>query len=263
MNLDAYQTSYGLVGVFDILGYQEIIANNLIQYSAEIIRSLIGMPDKVKERLLEMLRARATNEGTEEKVAKIAEQFLAEMQKKMKTVIISDSIILAMPSGSKDKINIGGLVPFLMTVSYLLRHSFDAGFPLRGAIDYGDFYIEDYTFAGIPFVKSFSLMNRLGLSGCVLTKDLEGQIGVHASELPYSDLLFPYIVPFNDGEETQHLLVDWLSPFPQWGEVPSDIRQYIVTKFSALNKKVRRNVLPKIDNTEMMLRYIVATKYKK
>ena len=243
------ETTTGLIGFFDILGYQEIIANNAVVQAAEIIKgSLKGMPERAAAEMVQALKG-----GDPQRAA-------AALNQKMKRLIISDTIILALPLESKDAINSFELWHFLSLSSYMLRRSFDAGLPLRGAIDYGEFYTEDYTFAGKPFVDSFSLARRLELSGCALTKALRSKIEEPTPSSVLSLVLFPYTLPFNDGTEGDHLVLDWLSPFPEWGEKPQDLRQYIVSKFFSLNKVVRKNVLPKLENTEIMLRYREASK---
>lgn len=240
----------GFVGLLDILGYREFLRNNDIQFVVKTIENLlIPMPKAVKKQLLGHLEDIKVSGTTDKKIKKLAIDTLSNFQKKIKTLIISDTIILTMPA---DPIELYGLV---ITISYLLRHSFDAGLPLRGAIDYGEFYIKENVFAGKPFIEAYELSNRLEMSGCVLTDGLKDRIGKPTSELPNSLNLFPYKVPLKAGKEAEHLVVDWLSPFVQWGEVPPDLRQYVVSKFSAFNKQVSSNVLPKIDNTEMILHY--------
>jgi hypothetical protein len=245
----------GFVGFLDILGYREFLRNNDIQLVVTIIKSLlVPMPKMVGQQLLGHFEDIEVSGTTDRKIKKVAIKTFKDSHNKIKTLIISDTIILTMPA---DPIEVFG---FVFTISYLLRHSFDAGLPLRGAIDYGEFFIEDNVFAGKPFVESYELSNRLALSGCVLTEGLKDRIGKSASEPPNNSLLFPYKVPLNDGKEADCLVVDWLSPFVQWGEVPLDVKQYIETKFSAFGKQIKSNVRPKIDNTEKILRDRETTK---
>jgi hypothetical protein len=247
------RTEKGMVGFFDVLGYQSIIDNNKISDAASILsKSFTRIPEKVKKRLAESLV-----DGKE---------IYKTLQGRMRIIIISDSIVMAIPflpsDGKKPeeekKVNFANryqLFYFLLSASFLLRMAFDAGFPLRGAIDYGEFYIEDHTFAGRPFINAFRIANQLEMSGCIATKEAETEFRRHLEEDPINDIFFSYLVPLKNNENKRWLTLKWLCPFPEWGESPKDIRQYIVDKFHAHNKDVPRDVFPKIDNTEMILRY--------
>ncbi len=58
---------------------------------------------------------------------------------------------------------------FLRRAAYLCRKMFEFGLPVRGGIDFGDFYQEGGSFAGTPFVEAEELSGSLELSACVFT----------------------------------------------------------------------------------------------
>lgn len=248
--MEELKTEQGMVGFFDVLGYQSIIDNNKISDAARILsESFIRIPGKVENKLSESLK-------------ETRKALYEEIQKRMKFIIISDSIVIAIPFLPLDekkpevkKVNGIQLFYFFTTVSLLLHTSFDEGFPLRGAIDYGEFYIQDRTFAGRPFINAYRLANRLEISGCVLTKEAETEFRNCVEKDAMDYLFFSYLVPLKNNENKRCLALKWLCPYGDWGEPPKDIRQYIADKFHAHNKDVPRDVFPKIDNTEMILRY--------
>jgi len=92
------------------------------------------------------------------------------------------------------------------------------------------------------------------MSGCVVTKEAETEVRNYLGQ-DVDDYFFSYLVPLKNNENKRCLALKWLYPIADWGEPPKDIRQYIVDKFHAHNKDVPREVFPKIDNTEMILRY--------
>jgi hypothetical protein len=246
------KTEKGMVGFFDVLGYQNIIDNNKISDAAHILsESFTRIPERVENKLSESLKE--------------SKKTYELIKDRMKFIIISDSIIIAIPflRLTEDEKNLElvkkgnefQLLYFFISASFLLHLSFDEGFPLRGAIDYGEFYVQDRTFAGKPFINAYRIANRLEISGCVLTKEAETEFRNYVKKDTIDDFFFSYLVPLKNNESERYLTMKWLCPFKELGEPPKDIRQYIVDKFHAHNKDVTRDVFPKIDNTEMILRY--------
>src|SRR5208337_3479878 len=109
----------GLVAFFDILGYQDIINNNLIDDVAKIISDIIlGLPEDAKKMLLEQFSQNKKLAG--------------DISSKINTRIISDSIILAceVPQNSSESIVGAHWCIFLVYASTLCFKSFDKGLPI-------------------------------------------------------------------------------------------------------------------------------------
>lgn len=246
----------GLVAFFDILGYQDIINNNLIEEVAKIIsETLIKLPDSAKVLLLE---------GWHEDDKKVQES-LKEVFKHIEYRVISDSILVVCEIPEEKDAELIYWSFFMAYTVALLLVSFDKGLPLRGAMDHGEFFLDSNCFAGKPIINCYRLSNRLELSGCVLTEHCEkvfekiihsysdkvGENAAKAMKDILKRIVMPYLVPLKGGEEKLMTLV-WRRRTEEAKKM--DVRQYIVKSFQAHNKDVSINVFPKIDNTEVMIR---------
>ena len=229
------KTQNGLVGYFDVLGYQNIIDNNKIADAARILsESLLKIPEAAKRSL----------ETTPD---------MKDLLGKVNWLMLSDSIILTMSSESVDQDEFAWFI-FLGFASRLLRESFDNGFPMRGAVDVGEYYVEDRSFAGKPFVNSYRLAYQIEFSGCVLTDNAAKEIEkIKQSETLFGSLFFRYLVPLKNNRTERRLVLNWLRPFSDWGEHPNNLREYVIGSFHAHNKDISPEVIQKIDNTEMLL----------
>ena len=89
-----------------------------------------------------------------------------------------------------------------------MRNTFDAGLPLRGVIDVGDFYIEEHSFAGKPIIRAVREVHEMEAAGCMLTdaagatfdNDVaawtESQQDKGVGMRNYvSQVVFPYVMP--------------------------------------------------------------------
>lgn len=242
----------GLVGVFDVLGYQNIIESNEIEDVSKIVLEILtNLPNIVIDTLTHLISSEDSR------------SFFSKEKENLKPLIISDTILLSIsidPNASPEN-KVSSWVIFLLYSAMLLRSAFDKGLPLRGAIDSGDFFRHDNCFAGKPMVSAYNLANQLQFSGCVLTPKVEEEF---KKDLKQADkglrnaiqyLCFPYLAPQKNNEEKKLLLVNWLKPLDDWKELPDDIRQYVVLAFHDHNKDVSKKDIPKLEHTEIILRY--------
>lgn len=235
----------GLVAFLDILGYQDIINNNLIEEAAKIVSDiLLNIPTDTKKKIIEVFKD----------VDPDTKGLMTKMLDKIDHRVISDSILLVfeMPEVEKELKESFWLV-FIVYVGELLRHSFDKGLPLRGAIDYGDFFLEANSFAGRPIINCYRLGSDMEISGCVLTSNcamaLKELIPDFASSDVLQNALLLYLVPLKEGKEERLWTVAWLDEKPK-----KDFRHQVIKAFQGHNKDITRDVYSKIDNTEVMLR---------
>jgi len=231
----------GLVAFLDILGYKNIITNNEINIVAELITDiLIELPNTSFEKL---------NAINTDPVASKRQQLEVNS---IDSIIVSDSILLTMeidptfPIGKKFVKSIF----FISCVSQLLKTAFDSGLPLRGAIDYGEFFIKNNTFAGVPIVNSYHLGERLNLSGCALTNECSNEMNYWAENLKdtYNPICFNCITQLKN-EDVQLDQVNWYMPFPGWGENNENIFKYVLDKFGSHKKNIDDRVREKMHNT--------------
>lgn len=242
----------GLVGIFDILGYQYIIDTDKINDAADLIsNTLLTLPQNKADELRAYFK-----DGREA-------DYYYLTKENLKWRIFSDTILLSFTFTLKEHPDFASMDYkfFLHYVSLLLRSAFDAGLPLRGAIDYGKFYIKENCFAGKPIINSYRLSQKLQLSGCAMTKelqefltDIESAEALKQVEFPF---VLPYLVPLKENIPEKLRLINWLCPLPDW-KITCDLRQYVAEKFYAHNKDIPREALPKLENTEMTLRYFLS-----
>lgn len=245
----------GLVGVFDILGYQNIIDNNEIENVSKIVlETLTNLPNTVKDTLTHLISDEASR------------NFFIKENDTLKSLIISDTILLSLSvdSNASPENRVSNWAIFLLHAAMLLRLAFDNGLPLRGAIDSGNFFINGNCFAGRPIVNAFRLANQLQFSGCALTPKVEEEFkkDLNQTNKDFQNairyLFFLYLTPQKNNEEEKLLLVNWLKPLDDWKDLPNDIRQYVVLAFHDHNKNVSKKDIPKLENTEIILRYSIS-----
>ncbi len=152
----------GFVGFFDILGYQAIIGNNEISKASKIISEVIvNLPTRTSDLLISLLKKKETQD------------LFDSAYKKIDAKLISDSILLSLevPESTSAK-SIGLLTfSFLSYSSQLIRQAFDKGLPLRGAIDYGEFFFSGNCFAEKPIINCYRIGSQMDVVGCVITED--------------------------------------------------------------------------------------------
>lgn len=239
----------GLVGFFDILGYQQIIDNNDIAIAARLISTaIISLPGKVKSVLTGRFSA-----GNRSAI----ESDLSAIECR----VISDSIVATCPQTGKTPAEIHwNNILFVTYCAQLLRSSFDAGLPLRGAIDYGEYYLDKDCFAGQPIIDAYRLSCRLPFSGAVATPkcakliDESTESGKPILDRFVSALLFPMTVELKNMGSQKLYLLNWISPFSDWGTPPNDIRTFVYTSFHAHNKDIGDSARYKAELTELTIR---------
>jgi len=249
--MEELKTAKGLVGFFDILGYKNIIRNEQIEYTANIISKIIKkLPQITKDKIVKDF---AETFNMEE--AKAENLYDAHID----WMVFSDTILIFSEISDDSVWQRRNLIAlqFLAFSGNLLGLSFDEGFPLRGCISYGPYFYEDLCFAGKPIVDAYELAQKMEFCGCGFTEEAEKFFnGLYwDTDSSFKDMyrlfLFDYLAPLKDSEE-RILLINWLF-FKK--EKPQDIRQYLVKAFHAHKKEVPRVVLPKIENTEIILRH--------
>ncbi|MHA2032708.1 MAG: hypothetical protein ACW99Q_25340, partial [Candidatus Kariarchaeaceae archaeon] len=164
----------GLIGFFDILGYQQMLLNNEVERTSHLIVDVIAnIPPEVVKNLLGD-HSLIEEEGL--KTRQYLDKFWTDIiTEEIGWLLFSDSILVSLPLDlSEDRFFYGvRFFAFLHVCAFLTRQMFDKGLPLRGALSYGDFFIQDTYFAGQPIIESYQASESLELSGCVLTKSFE------------------------------------------------------------------------------------------
>jgi len=271
----------GIICCIDILGYQNIINTNQIEYVSNLISDTIStIPKNVQEIVGNYFKDAVV--GTDH--LKESVEAVDFLNKKIKYLSISDTILVSLsmkdfakPSGFEETtiatVEMTAWILYLVNIATLQRIYFDAGLPVRGAIAYGEFYISENNFAGKPIIDSYVQAQKLNFSGCALTVQC-GELMLAKiakwSDLLQNDtfkmfdgLLVPYSAPLKGSSYKRLLLVDWLNnSVKNASDIPQDIGQYINTAFHDHNKEIDDTVISKIENTERILRWMKEKKWK-
>ena len=238
----------GFVGFFDILGYQDIIDNNDIENASKVVSDILEtLPTKTASGVVSLAAERS----------KAAVQLQIDV---IQARLISDSILLAMPvsTTSPDIEKMRGVAVFLFYAAKLMRLAFDNGLPLRGAIDFGDFFLSSQCFAGKPIIDCYRLASRLQLVGCAITHKCAAHIRELAKKTNRpevaTNLMFPCLAILKGGTTEKYIMLDWYFPYADWDPIEQDVRSSIIKSFHAHNKDISPEAMQKIDNTEIIIR---------
>jgi hypothetical protein len=243
----------GVVGVFDILGFKGYLRND---------------PDvRSKHTLQVLLEINAAVSGRIKRRVPEAEALVNEMSWSN----FADSILFAMPySETKDEQRAGieqrkrWLTCLLWSV-VLLDHMFDQGLPIRGAISFGRFFFHKSKncFAGRAFLEAHELEERINLSGAVLHESAEAEFRTLTESFKSGDgiyvynILLDYLVPEKGACKKRLVLNQWALSDKHDNE---DIAQLAAEAFWKHGKDIDDGAAQKLRNTEMLLRFVVATK---
>ena len=210
----------GFIGFFDLLGYKDFIRNNQLK---EVVQ-------KVRDILLECQRSQKRIEGLEY----LFDQDICEH------VIFSDTILICSNTTGEPSATL-----FTSFCASLVNGLFWAGFPVRGALAAGEFFVESkqgsISLAGAPIVEAHEIEECLDFAGCVVAPSAEPFL---------NQKCFPYDAPINvpnKGFQKQRLFALNALSYSDDGREIS--RQIVIDKFGAHNKRIGVEVLPKINNT--------------
>lgn len=157
-------TQSGLVGFFDILGYQNLLEKNEPEDMAQSVLPILTHIDTtVKKGLPKIFH---TEKEAEQELS------LIKIIDSIKWLVFSDSILITMPlEDTIDRESSRRWTAFMSLCISLQGSMFKAGLPLRGAITHGKFVIQDTFFAGRAIVEAYKFCNKLDLAACVFTNN--------------------------------------------------------------------------------------------
>ena len=261
----------GLVGFFDILGYQNLLERNEPEDIAEKVLPLLTQINntvvKDIEKVIESIFSREAIVGKHkpEVVEDFKKHIIEKILKNINWLIFSDTILVTLPV--EKPTGKGGAFAeefetffkwffFLLSCVQLQSVLFDSGLPLRGAIAYGKFYVADKCFAGKTIVEAYKTCGSLELSACVISDSASAEIEKleilaqkHKSQLCGS-VVYEYLVPMKDGEKRMFTLA---APYVNQAlSVDAQVRE----AFWGYNKDISREVHLKVSNTEQWLRFL-------
>lgn len=243
----------GLIGFFDILGYQSFLDNNSnseIETARNVLKIITELPDEVKKTL-------NTIASKSEETKKYAVIFNDHLKK----LVFSDTIVFTLEYEKNDDENTKRIARkcMLLAGASLAKKMFYSGLPLRGVIHEGEFIVEKNCFAGKAVVESYRLCEELDFSGLVCTDDLKKNID--ASYEPIPKFLFEYLTPFKNEKEKKLLNINWIYFIADTDEFKNgfrnDVDNRVLRSFWAHGKDCPISVDGKIRNTTKSLRKMI------
>lgn len=255
----------GIIGFFDILGYQSFMENNenVAGATAErVLNFIVNLENNIPEFIL-------LNISRNYKIVK-------KLLNEIKFLVFSDTILLTSTYVKNDDLDrkIDKWALFLVASLHLNRWMFEYGLPLRGVITIGNFLIKEHCFAGKPIVDAYKMCHDLDLAACVMTDNAYQEVTnlINSSKRKKIKKLLnasivEYLIPRKGGKEeklpTLNLLTfRGLKPKSKKSNVKSKdnkigIRQFVFNSFWEHNKDIPQEALNKVANTEQYLRYII------
>lgn len=112
----------------------------------------------------------------------------------------SDAIFLYTEDDKEDT-----LKEFIITLNLLFAQSIIRGFPLRGALTYGDLYVKGNIVVGEPLIKAYQLEGRQEWSGLIVDCAIVPQL---QSELRNEKLIVDHSVVLKDQGNNNNLVVE-------------------------------------------------------
>lgn len=263
-NMTDHKSQYGIIGFFDILGYQSFLENNediAGVVTEKVLNFMVNLKKYIPTRILKIF-------GNSEAVK--------PMLNEIKFLVFSDTILLTCTYVKDDDLDrkIDKWVLFLIASLTLNRWMFEYGLPLRGVITTGSFLVKEHCFAGKSIIDAYKLCHDLDLAACVMTDNAYQEVTnlINSSKRKKIKKLLnasivEYLIPRKGGKEeklpTLNLLtLRGLKPKSNKGNVKPkdnkiDVRQIVFNTFWKHNKDIKQDALSKVANTEQYLRYII------
>ncbi len=236
---------YGLIGYFDILGYQNLLRNNNDDASIKLIFDLLeGIPEEVRSKS----QHRFPDNGGATNLSIILDD--------LGFTVFSDTIIMSLPIPKNEHWPFQMLKwgIFTLATALLQRLMFDHGLPIRGAISIGDFWLKDSLLAGRPIISAHDASNSADAAIVVLDRSAEEK---YRAEFKPGDLplLKEYPIPRKDGSAPIGIVLDFTQlDGPDLNALIGDTRAIVTKRFSQHRKFIAPEVLQKLNNTEMFIR---------
>lgn len=233
------QPKFGLVGVFDILGFKEVL------------KSEKALPDLLNE-LRKIKRGYVHRARSAERHFRSTPEYLS----------FSDTILVAheLPGFNNGKTCLNRTAYFLNFAAWLFDWMFAQGWPLRGAVTSGEYFIDfkENLFVGKPIAEAFDLADIQEWSGCGITSEVTKSISTLAG-MPLKEYKVPVKNPDQENPFTHAL---------KWGSVWSHtsmrqnsqtLAEFVETQFTRHEKLISSDsVRLKLKNTETFLEPLFA-----
>lgn len=238
----------GLIGFFDILGYQNFLENNSATDSATAVLKIINsIPAAVENHM--------------KKTADTKLQLDKEIAASFKHIVFSDTVMFTLPYPEKVSPEwiLNAYVYMNSSAAMLMSQMFAMGLPMRGIIHEGEFIVENMCFAGKGIVDAYKSCTSLNLAALVHSSHLyeylnnEKRIHQHGNDERF---IFSYLTPKKDGGEEKMLHINWVDYYEKKDvlKIDSDPERFVLESFWAHQKDCSNSVDIKVRNTVKLIR---------
>lgn len=243
----------GIIGFFDILGYQNLLEKNEPEDIAQkILPILTGLSIGTTDIMTNFIGSSGKNNE--------AVDLAMRMVHSIQWLVFSDTILIALPVANNSTHALVSWMTFLPACIYIQNRMFLAGLPLRGVINYGKFFIKDNFFAGKCIIESYKLCQKLELSACVLTEMASNEVDKSSMIMKPIDenfnfrnvFFYNYQIPIKDGT----IQLDTLTAHTWTADPPKDFHSMVMDSFGSHNKDIPQAANIKITNTEQWLSFL-------
>lgn len=277
----------GLIGYFDILGYQNLLKNNSAEESInEVFDIITEMPDRIKELSEKLIKdiqqAKENNESeADEKIKKMDnadEKLMIEFHHNLDHMVFSDTIVFFLPLSNKNQNDqeiawelMFALFYLSACFSFLVERMHKKGLPVLGVIHEGEFFTRKQCLAGAGIIEAYRLSKSINFSGIVCSEDLSEKVLklINKSEKLINNdsnifWLFMYQAPKKDGTEIKLIHINWIYGIQslnehekQLIECRQDIEGYVLKSFWAHQKDCPSSADIVVHNTVKLIRKMI------
>jgi len=243
----------GIMGFFDILGYQSFLKNNPGDAARRVVSKLGGLEESLGAEMREAL--------LHKQQAPKVEELLGLLE----CLVFSDTVMLYSLFEDDDSVSTlsNRWIVINFACALLWRRMFEFGLPLRGVVHTGEFLVEKACFAGRAIVEAYQTSQDFDLAVCAYTPAAFATLIRQANE-PHDPLLwnwiptqlFEYRIPRIQGTDERLVTINPLALFLEGHDryFKGDLRQMVHDAFWKHDKDIPESALPKLLHTEQFLR---------
>lgn len=252
----------GFIGWFDILGYKSLFETLEL---ADVL-SIINAQQKARESNFEWIKEIAGELPETETRGKAA---IDEVLQNTSWLTFSDTTVVALtiPKLDNDYMRFVRIGVFLELVISTHIGFFGKGLPLRGAISFGDYYLdrENSLFAGKPLLEAHKWAEGQKWSGCVMTPSGISAFFQIMNQMPKNIrkvmltyvMQFPVTCPDNGSTENtpeSMFCLNWPRNVDRLLEC-NNVRDFVERQFARHNKPISfPGIQEKIENTTKFMK---------
>ncbi len=237
----------GLVGFFDILGYQNFLENNSASDSAlDVLKIINDIPKRAKDITESAVKSKPEYKAISEALTHI---------------VFSDTIVftLAYPEEADSNWIYAARIYMSVCSAVLASEMFENGLPIRGVIHEGDFITKEHCLAGKAIVEAYQLCESLDFASLVFTKYLgdkfiasqnDGSVSNDSNEI------FTHLAPMKNGSEMKLLHLNWFKHLSDEhaDQFEKEAENCVLNSFWAHQKDCSKSVDQKVYNTVKVMR---------